>query len=297
MEAYSSFAQVYDLFMDNVPYEEWSEYVIALLKEEKIEDGLVLDLGCGTGKMTRLLATAGYDMIGIDNSEEMLEIAREYEYGEMYEDEFDEADDSLEDMVVLEEAEFCEDNVAVSEELLASDAEGHGKILYLLQDMREFELYGTVRAVISICDSMNYLLEEEDLLQVFKLVNNYLDPGGIFIFDMNTRYKYAKMLGETTIAENREEGSFIWENYFDEDENINQYDLTLFIRDEDERYSKYEETHYQRVYDLETVKALLNEAGMEFVAAYDAFTKNPVRQESERIYILAREHVPGKRGA
>ena len=297
MEAYSSFAQVYDLFMDNVPYEEWSEYVIALLKEEKIEDGLVLDLGCGTGKMTRLLATAGYDMIGIDNSEEMLEIAREYEYGEMYEDEFDEADDSLEDMVVLEEAEFCEDNVAVSEELLASDAEGHGKILYLLQDMREFELYGTVRAVISICDSMNYLLEEEDLLQVFKLVNNYLDPGGIFIFDMNTRYKYAKMLGETTIAENREEGSFIWENYFDEDENINQYDLTLFIRDEDERYSKYEETHYQRVYDLETVKALLNEAGMEFVAAYDAFTKNPVRQDSERIYILAREHVPGKRGA
>ena len=297
MEAYSSFAQVYDLFMDNVPYEEWSEYVIALLKEEKIEDGLVLDLGCGTGKMTRLLATAGYDMIGIDNSEEMLEIAREYEYGEMYEDEFDKADDSLEDMVVLEEAEFCEDNVAVSEELLASDAEGHGKILYLLQDMREFELYGTVRAVISICDSMNYLLEEEDLLQVFKLVNNYLDPGGIFIFDMNTRYKYAQMLGETTIAENREEGSFIWENYFDEDENINQYDLTLFIRDEDERYSKYEETHYQRVYDLETVKALLNEAGMEFVAAYDAFTKNPVRQDSERIYILAREHVPGKRGA
>ena len=252
MDAYTSFAQVYDLFMDNVPYEAWSEYVIALLKDEKIEDGLVLDLGCGTGKMTRLLAAAGYDMIGIDNSEDMLEIAREYQYEQMSE-------------------------------------ESDSNILYLLQDMREFELYGTVRAVISICDSMNYILEEDDLLQVFKLVNNYLDPKGIFIFDMNTRYKYATLLGETTITESRDEGSFIWENYFDEEEDINQYDLTLFIREEDDLYRKYEETHFQRVYDLDTIKALLKEAGMEFVAAYDAFTKEPVREDSERIYIIARE--------
>jgi len=258
VEAYTSFAQVYDLFMDNVPYEEWSEYVISLLKEEKIEDGLVLDLGCGTGKMTRLLAEAGYDMIGIDNSEDMLEIAREFQYIDP----------------VLKEGEEDEET---------------SSILYLLQDMREFELYGTVRAIISICDSMNYILEEEDLLQVFKLVNNYLDPKGIFIFDMNTRYKYAELLGETTITENREEGSFIWENYFDEEEDINQYDLTLFIREEGDLYRKYEETHYQRVYDLDTVKCLLKEAGMEFVAAYDAFTREPVREDSERIYIIAQE--------
>lgn len=262
MDAYTSFAQVYDLFMDNVPYEEWSRYVISLLKEEKIEDGLVLDLGCGTGKMTRLLAAAGYDMIGIDFSEDMLEIAREHQY---------------ESNCELPNGCVEEDNVPSS------------NILYLLQDMREFELYGTVRAVISICDSMNYILDEEDLLQVFKLVNNYLDPKGIFIFDMNTRYKYAEMLGEITITENREEGSFIWENYFDEEEDINQYDLTLFIREEGDLYRKYEETHFQRVYDLDTVKGLLQEAGMEFVAAYDAFTKAPVKADSERIYIIARE--------
>ncbi len=254
MDAYTSFAQVYDLFMDNVPYEEWSEYVISLLKEEKIADGLVLDLGCGTGKMTRLLAEAGYDMIGIDYSEDMLEIAREFQYGQ---------------------------------ECGNESKEG---ILYLLQDMREFELYGTVRAVVSICDSMNYILEEEELLQVFRLVNNYLDPKGIFIFDMNTRYKYEELLGETTITENREEGSFIWENYFDEEDDINQYDLTLFIRESGDLYRKYEETHYQRVYDLEVVKRLLREAGMEFVAAYDAFTREPVKADSERIYIIAREN-------
>ena len=267
MEAYSSFAQVYDLFMDNVPYEEWSEYVISLLKEEKIEDGLVLDLGCGTGKMTRLLQAAGYDMIGIDNSEDMLEIAREYQY--------DMQAEMLDAESVTGEAE--------------QDTETGKQILYLLQDMREFELYGTVRAVISICDSMNYILEEDDLLQVFKLVNNYLDPKGIFIFDMNTRYKYAKLLGETTIAENREEGSFIWENFFDEEEDINEYDLTLFIQEADGLYRKYEETHYQKVYELDTVKRLLAEAGMEFVAAYDAFTREPVKVDSERIYIIARE--------
>ena len=120
-------------------------------------------------------------------------------------------------------------------------------ILYLMQDMREFELYGTVRAVVSICDCMNYILEEEDLLEVFCLANNYLDPGGIFVFDMNTPYKYREVIGNTTIAENREEGSFIWENCFDEESQVNEYALTLFIKEEDDLYRKHEEFHYQRI--------------------------------------------------
>ena len=161
MEAYSDFARVYDIFMDNVEYEKWAEYLIGSLKEYGIEDGIVLELGCGTGVMTELLAESGYDMIGVDNSEEMLGEAME------------------------------------------KRAESGHEILYLEQDMREFELYGTVRAIVSVCDCMNYITEEEDLLTVFKLVNNYLDPDGIFIFDMNTPYKYREMLGNTTIAENR----------------------------------------------------------------------------------------------
>lgn len=247
MDAYTGFAAVYDMFMDNIPYGEWCTYLEGILKEYGVEDGLVLDLGCGTGKLTRLLAGDGYDMIGVDISEDMLEIAMEHQ------------------------------------------AEEGGEILYLLQDMREFELYGTVRAVVSICDSMNYLMEYEDLVQVFSQVNNYLDPKGIFVFDLNTPYKYQKILGEQTIAENREEGSFIWENYYDEEEAVNEYDLTLFIREEDGRFRKYEETHYQRAYSLKTVKMALKEAGMEFVEAYDAFTKEPPKEDSERIYVIARE--------
>ena len=260
MEAYSSFAQVYDLFMDDVPYEAWSRYIKSLLEEYGIRDGLVLDLGCGTGRLTRLLSQAGYDMIGVDNSVEMLELAREAE---------------IRGEELLEETGFA--------------ARQSRQILYLLQDMREFELYGTVRAVVSICDAVNYITDEAELLQVFRLVNNYLDPRGMFIFDLNTVYKYRELLGEVTISENRREGSFIWNNYYDEESGINEYDLTLFIREKDDLYRKYEETHYQRAYALATVGRLLTEAGLEFVAAYDAFTRDPVHAESERIYVIARE--------
>ena len=246
MDAYTSFAQVYDLFMDNVPYDQWCRYITELLREYGIQDGLVLELGCGTGVLTRKLAAKGYDMIGVDYSEDMLEIAMDHRQ------------------------------------------EGED-ILYLLQDMREFELYGTVRAAVSICDSMNYIVEYQDLVQVMKLVNNYLDPGGIFIFDLNTPYKYEEILGENTFAENRPEGSFIWENYYDGETGINEYDLTLFVREKEGLYRKFEETHYQRAYELEQVRRAVKEAGIEFVAAYDAGTHKPVRQDSQRIYVIARE--------
>ncbi len=247
MDSYTGFAEFYDLFMDNIPYKEWSDYLISLLKEYNIHSGLVLDIGCGTGNITELLASSGYDMIGIDNSEDMLAAAMDKRY-----------DSGLD-------------------------------ILYLLQDMREFELYGTVAAAVSICDSMNYILEYDELVTVFKLVNNYLDPEGLFIFDLNTISKYENM-GDTVIAENRDEGSFIWENSFFKDKNLNQYDLTIFAKDDDNRYTKFEETHIQRGYTLDEIKNALSDAGLLFITAYSAFTREPVRGDEDRIYIIAKEH-------
>lgn len=255
MDAYTSFAEVYDTFMDNIPYDAWSNYVMLLLKEYGIEGGLILELGCGTGNVTKRLDQAGYDMIGIDNSQEMLQIAL-----------------GKNKQIKREEKEFL------------------GKeILYLQQDMREFELYGTVKGIISICDSMNYILEEEELLEVFKLANNYLDPGGMFLFDMNTVYKYKELLGNSTIAENREESSFIWDNYFYEEESINEYELSIFVKEEENLYRKYEETHYQRGYEVDTVIKLIEDSGLEFLHVYDGFTKDKPSKISERVFFVARE--------
>ena len=246
MEAYTSFAQVYDLFQDNVPYGEWGDYLVSLLAEYGVRRGILLDLGCGTGSMTRLLADRGFDMIGVDGSEDMLEIAVEKKR----------EDDS---------------------------------ILYLCQDMRSFELYGTVAAAVSVCDCLNYITDLEDLTEVFRLVNNYLDPGGVFIFDVNTPWKYETLLADRTFAEVREESSFIWENFYDPEDKINEYDLTLFIREEGGLYRRFSETHYQRSYTLEEIKASAEAAGLRFEAAYDGYTKEPVREDSERISIVLRE--------
>jgi SAM-dependent methyltransferase len=266
METYTDFAGVYDTFMDDTPYEEWAAYLLELLgtygvavprtaEGDVAERSIVVDLGCGTGTLTQLLAEAGYNMIGIDNSQEMLNIA------------------------------------------LAKREKSGKDILYLLQDMREFELYGTTGAIICVCDSMNYLLEEDEIEQTLRLVNNYLYPGGVFIFDFNTVYKYETVIGDATIAENREDCSFIWENYYDCDSGINEYDLTVFARtaelgetkEDGDIFRRFTETHYQRGYTLDTMRVLVEKAGMEFVKAIDADTHGEVWEESERIYVIARE--------
>ncbi|MGN0346184.1 MAG: class I SAM-dependent DNA methyltransferase [Lachnospiraceae bacterium] len=304
MDAYTDFATVYDTFMDETPYAEWETQIKQILYAEEIRDGIVLDLGCGTGNMTELLARDGYDMIGVDLSIEMLDVARR------------------------------------------KQMESGLDILYLCQDMREFELYGTVRAVVMVCDSINYLLEDEDIINTFRLVNNYLDSRGLFIFDFNTVHKYRDVIGERVIAENRDNCSFIWENYYDSEERINEYQLTIFVREDllegafeaDEenaaeenvaeenaapedaaeedaelvdatpedvqvenvhtdvlRYIRTSEQHFQKGYELAQMQQFLEAAGMEFVRAYDTDTQNEVTDLSERITVVAREkYTEGK---
>jgi SAM-dependent methyltransferase len=307
---YGDFARVYDELMDEVPYEKWcgqidkfihkygisrprqvkAEYTedtgkVPSRQKERAEDSakvssrqsdcakdtaevlaspadvlqnlesaarlaserdLVVDLGCGTGTFTRLLAERGYDVMGIDNSPEMLAIAAD------------------------------------------KTKEAGLDILYLLQDMRELDLYSTVGTVVSVCDSLNYILTEDDLLQVFQLVKNYLYPGGIFLFDFNTVYKYEQVIGDTVIAENREDCSFIWENVYDEDSCCNEYDLTVFVREQDGRYYRFQETHCQRGYTLEEMADLLGQAGLEVLETCDADTLLQPKEQSERVYIVAR---------
>lgn len=276
-EAYTDFASVYDTFMDDTPYQEWADFLAELIstygiskpykngekalgtessEKEKLETerDLVVDLGCGTGTLTELLSRKGYDMIGVDMSAEMLNVA------------------------------------------LAKKEKSGSPILYLCQDMRELDLYSTVGTVISVCDSVNYLLEDEEVLETFGLVNNYLYPGGIFLFDFNTVYKYEQIIGDTTIAENREKCSFIWENYYHEDGHINEYDLTVFAREEKSGlFRRFTETHFQRGYTVEEMKGFLEQAGLELIRFLDADTHKEPTACSERIYGIAREKQKGER--
>jgi hypothetical protein len=155
--------------------------------------------------------------------------------------------------------------------------------------MRELELYSTVGTVVSVCDSINYILEEEELLEVFKLVNNYLYPGGIFVFDFNTDYKYGQVIGDTTIAENRDDCSFIWENYYDEESAINEYEVTIFVKEDDDLFRKFTEIHFQKGYTAKQMAKLIERAGMELVVMKDADTDGDITDESERIYVVAKE--------
>lgn len=242
-EIYMGFAEVYDDFMDNIPYDKWHEYLYKLLLKHGITTGLVADLACGTGTMTDLLARDGYDMIGVDVSEEMLTIARQK----------------------------CSDNV-----------------LLLGQDIRELNLYGSVDAFVCVCDGMNYILDIDDMYKVFTRVRTFLNAGGVFIFDMKTRYFYESVLGNRTFAENRNNASLFWENEFHDDTLINEYMLTIYNLVDDENYlfERFDELHRQRAYSVEEIKTCADMAGLKCIEVYEAFSEKNPRDNSERIYFV-----------
>ena len=258
-EIYTDFARVYDELMDNTPYEMWCNRLDQLIASY------------GVSRPTR-------DAEGILDSERNLVVDLGCGTGTLTELLYQKGYDCI--------------GVDNSEEMLGiameKKVESGSEILYLHQDMRELDLYSTVGTVISVCDSVNYILEEEELLQVFRLVNNYLYPGGIFIFDFNTDYKYREVIGNTTIAENREDCSFIWENYYDPEEEINEYDLTIFVQEEGDTFHRFTETHLQRGYTVGQMRTLVEQAGLKILdrskRAAERAVDRKVRGINERLY-------------
>ena len=244
MDLSKGFAAVYDKFMDGIPYIEWADYIEKIWDRFGLKPGIALDLCCGTGNMTVLLNSRGYDMIGLDISPEMLGIAKSKNNG----------------------------------------------ILYICQDMREFELYGTVDAVVCLCDSVNYILDKNELLKVFKLVNLYLNGGGLFIFDINTEYKFEKILADNTFAEAREDSAFIWGNYYCKEERINEYQMTFFAENgTDGRYLRFDELHVERAYGIDEIKEIIKKSGLALCGVYDELSFNKPKKESERVFFVAKK--------
>ena len=247
-EGYDAIARVYDKLNAELDYGEWANFFEKCFDRFLDErPTLVLDLACGTGRMTRELSSRGYDLIGVDGSADML--------SEAY---------SL----------------------------GGENILYLLQDMREFELYGTVGATVCCLDSINYLLSERDVRTVFSLVHNYLDPDGLFLFDMNTPYKFKNVYGDNAyiLEDESEEGAIFcgWQNQYDEESGICDFYLSLFEENEDGGYERSDEHQRERCYELETVRELLENCGFEILGIYSDHDFTECNETTERWYIAAR---------
>lgn len=250
---YGIVAPLYDRINGELDYSAWADFIEKIIKQNMAyKPELVLDLGCGTGKMTIELAKRGYDMTGVDYSPEMLDEAR---------------------------------NRAASKGL--SD-----KILWLMQDIREFELYGTVDVCVSCLDTMNHLVTREDFCTCLKLVHNYLSPDGLFIFDINGKYKFENMYSDKAYVMEEEGYMCVWQNYYNEKSRICDFYITLFKENDSGEYGRYDEEQQERMYTLRSVKKMLNDAGLEFINAYSDFDFTAATDSSERIYIVARCKKP-----
>ncbi len=260
MAEYKYFAKVYDRMMDNIPYEEWKQYLMQLFFAYDVPPcAKITELGCGTGVMTRLLSDEGFAMTGVDISEEMLNVAR--------------AKTSL-------DTTHGNDALSVSE-----NANENARITYINSDMRSFEINEKQDAIISICDSMNYLLTNDGLYRTMVAAFSNLKDNGVFIFDLKTEYFFRSKLDGKTFAEDMGDFSYVWKNQYDSENHVHQYRL-LFTYEEDGKLVKEKEVHRQRVYTASDLKAAARKAGFSHIRGYDALTFDKPHKRSDRIYIV-----------
>ncbi len=237
---YNSFAKVYDRLTDDVDYDKIYGFIKDIFDKYELKPELVLELACGTGSFTKRLCDAGYDVIALDSSYEMLDVAREK----------------------------CPD------------------ALLLNQDMTEFELYGTVDAVMCILDGVNYITDKRKLLKMFRLVENYLNYGGLFVFDINSEYKLTDIIGNNTFIRSEEDIFYTWENEKRKDK-VDFY-LTFFNK-VGLNYERFEEIHTERIYKTVEIKKLIEDSGLEFLGAYPDFKFSKLSKKDERIFFIARK--------
>lgn len=188
----------------------------------------------------------------------------------------------------------------MSAEMLQKAQEKNPDVLFLNQPMEDFELYGTVGAIVCSLDSINYLTEDESLYETFRLCNNYLEPEGLLIFDINTECKFENVLADNIFTFDNEKIFYTWENDYSEEEKLCDFYLTFFVK-EGEQYTRFDEVHTERAYsDAEIVKALETN-GFSIVEKLDNFTENNANEKSERITYVCKnvdsiqaKHIKGE---
>jgi len=245
VRSYEELARFYDALTQDVDREKWADYFQEHFRRSGKDVHLVLDLACGTGTMSCLLARRGFDVIGVDRSEEMLMEA------------FDKA-------------------AGMTEE----------RPMFLQQSMAELDLYGTVDAAVCCLDSVNYVTDPQELQTAFDRVHLFLDPGGIFLFDVNSPYKFRQMDGELYLDEN-EEVCCLWR--VDLEGDLCTYQVDLFERTEEDLWARSTEEHVERLYRPEDLRRMLERAGFRDIEVFGDLTFDAPQPEDMRIFFKARK--------
>lgn len=244
MEKYLDFAYMYDRLTYDVDYKKTADYIEKIFEKYCArKPSLIADLACGTGSMCVELSNRGYDMIGIDFSENMLDVA--------------------------------------------SKKKAKNDILYLNQDITEFELYGTVDVILCLLDSVNHITDKDDLKKMFLLASNYLNPGGIIIFDINTKYKFENVLADNIFTYDSDDIFYVWENDYSADEKLCDFYLTFFA-EQNGLYKRVDECHTERCYSEDEIEEIVNSSKFKVLDKYDNLSFDKPKHNSERIFYVAR---------
>ncbi len=248
-DVYSAFAEIYDQVMRDVDYDSWTQYVIDLTQKYEVEVNTVLDLACGTGGHALRFAQLGYQVMGIDRSYPMLELARE-------------------------KAELQHLDV----QFFQSPMESFSK----LKLGREFDL------VICLYDSLNYIVEDDLVARCFEDAFSHVRPGGLFIFDVTTEYNLIKNFSGFTFSENFDDASYIWENQYSIESKKCVSKVTIF-QHINGHYQKFVEEHIQKVYPRPWLIDRLRDIGFEVLAVLRNMSEMPATPKCERIHFVCRK--------
>lgn len=246
MSAYRSLAAVYDRLTENVAYRQRAEYICSLFYRYGKKSGILLDAGCGTGNFSALFAEKGYEVIGVDDSEEMLMEARR------------------------KQTQTGQD------------------ILYLRQDMRALDLYGTVDCAVCLLDGLNHLPGKESLFAALRSIGFFMEKDGIFIFDVNTEYKHRVVLGNETFVYDEEEVYCVWQNQYDESEKRTDIQLDFFFPEQNV-YCRESESFSEWFYDDNILREGLKQAAFDCLDCLPAPFETDESGKAQRLYYICRK--------
>ncbi len=264
---YDALAPVYDLLQEEVDPARWADFVLnAAALHGRVAAGagdgadgrlLALDLGCGTGSIAVELVARGFDVIGIDRSEDMLGQAREKA-----------------------------DRLGI--------AHGEGGLTLIRQDISDFELYGTVDLILCFMDTVNHLPSGERVRRMFRLCRQYLNPGGLFLFDIATPRHFSETLGNQVFYDLSRDIAMIWKNTYDPVRKTSRADIALFLQDDDQRYNRVDAVVRERAYAVADIRRWLSRAGFSIAAEYGGVDREPAGEEADRVFFAAVREKTGQ---